>query len=213
MSALAALRKLAGDSLIYGISGTISRFLSVFLVPIYTRLFSPAEYGVISLTTSFFALMNILILFGLDNSVARWYYDTEDKSDRAKSLNTFLWTCFTVAAFFGAIPFGADLVYQAAALNRLILALSELYGSPAGGPKERAIAGAAGAGAALSAELVRQGLVRVLRGALPNRSSARGVAGALVGAALGYGAALTVGHFASEQLRSSRWRLPLPLGR
>jgi O-antigen/teichoic acid export membrane protein len=105
MSALAALRKLASDSLIYGISGTISRFLSVFLVPIYTRLFSPAEYGVISLTTSFFALMNILILFGLDNSVARWYYDTDDKSDQAESLNTFLWTCFTAAALFGVIIF------------------------------------------------------------------------------------------------------------
>jgi len=117
------------------------------------------------------------------------------------------------AAFFGAIPFGADLVYQAAALNRLILALSELYGSPAGGPKERAAAGAAGAGAALSAELLRQGLVRLLREVLPKRSAARGVAGTLVGAALGYGAALAVGRFAGEQLRSSRWRLPLPLGR
>jgi hypothetical protein len=113
------------------------------------------------------------------------------------------------AAFFGSIPFGADLVYQAAALNRLMLALAELHRAPADGPGERATAGLAGAAAALSAEVLRQGLVRLLRQLLPQRSSTRGIAGTLVGAALGYGAAIAVGRFAHEQLRRSRRLLPI----
>src|SRR4051812_24139569 len=99
------------------------------------------------------------------------------------------------AAFFGAIPFGADLVYQAAALNRLILALAEVYGAPSE-IGDRAAAGAAGAAAALSAGVLRQGLVRLVRELARGRSSARGVAGTLTGAAIGYGAALAVGRFA-----------------
>jgi hypothetical protein len=112
------------------------------------------------------------------------------------------------AAFFGASPFGAGLVYQAAALNRLVLALSELYGADDEGLGGRAAAGVAGAAAAFSAEVLRQGLVRLLRELLPRRTSARGAAGALAGAALGYGAALAVGGFAGEQLRRSRRLLP-----
>jgi hypothetical protein len=114
------------------------------------------------------------------------------------------------AAFFGAAPFGADLVYQAAALNRLILALSELYGADSATPAGRATAGAAGAAAAVSAEMLRQGLVRLLRQVAPRRASARGLAGAVAGAALGYGAALAVGRFAGEQLRRKRRLLPIP---
>ena len=112
------------------------------------------------------------------------------------------------AAFFGASPFGAGLVFQAAALNRLVLALSELYGAAGDGLGGRAAAGVAGAAAALSAEVLRQGLVRLLREMLPRRTSARGAAGALAGAALGYGAALAVGRFAGEQLRRHQRLLP-----
>jgi len=114
------------------------------------------------------------------------------------------------AAFFGAAPFGADLVYQAAALNRLILALSELYGADAKTPGGRAAAGAAGAAAAVTAELLRQGLVRLLRRTARQRGAARGIAGALAGAALGYAAALAVGRIAGEQLRRERRLLPIP---
>jgi hypothetical protein len=113
------------------------------------------------------------------------------------------------AAFFGASPFGADLVYQVAALNRLVLALSELYGVPVEGPGGRAAAGAAGVAAAVSAEILRQGLVRLLRRLVPGRASARGVAGMLAGAALGFGAALAIGGFTRDQLRRSRRLFPV----
>ncbi len=100
MSSLSMIKKLAGESVVYGLSGIISRFIGVFLIPIYTRVFVPADYGIISLITNSFTLLGILVILGMDNSLHRWYYEDEDEEDRKKSLNTFLWSCFVLAAAF-----------------------------------------------------------------------------------------------------------------
>lgn len=107
------------------------------------------------------------------------------------------------AAFFGAMPFGADLAYQAVTLNRLVLSLSAIYGGDAGG-RSRATGIAAGFSAGVGSELVRQALVRVLRGALPKHPGVRTVAGALAGGTLGYAAAFAVGRFAQDLFRGRR---------
>jgi hypothetical protein len=106
-------------------------------------------------------------------------------------------------AFFGAMPFGPDLAYQAMTLNRLVLSLSAIYGARGGG-QDRAAGVAAGLAVGLGSELARQGLVRVLRGAFGRRPGIRTAAGALVGGALGYAAAVAVGRFAQDVFRGRR---------
>ena len=111
------------------------------------------------------------------------------------------------------MPFGADLAYQAVALNRMVLALAALYGHPPS-PRDRAAGIGAGAGAGVASELLRQGVVQLLRRAFPRRPGLRTVAGALVGGALGYGAAMAIGRFAQGVFRGRhRIRLPLRLKR
>jgi hypothetical protein len=105
------------------------------------------------------------------------------------------------AAFFGSMPFGADLAWQVVALNRLVLSLAAVYGRPPSG-RERAAGIAAAAGAGVGSEVLRQGLVRLLRQAAPRRSAARTAIGALAGAALGYAAAVAIGRFARDAFRS-----------
>jgi hypothetical protein len=107
------------------------------------------------------------------------------------------------ASFFGSVPFGAGLAYQVVALNRLVLSLAALYGA-APSPRDRAAGVAAGAAAGISSEVLRQGLVKVLRRAIPRRPGVRTVAGALAGGALGYGAAVAVGRFARDAFRGPR---------
>jgi hypothetical protein len=107
------------------------------------------------------------------------------------------------AAFFGALPFGAGLAYQAVALNRLVLSLAALYGDEAGG-RSRATGVVAGFSAGLGSELVTQALVRVLRGAMPRRPGLRTVAGGLAGGAMGYAAAVAVGGFARDLFAERR---------
>ena len=101
--AISDLRKLAGESLIYGVSGMVTRFVSVFLVPVYTRIFDPSDYGVVSLVVTLAALLNILLILSLDNSMGRWYYDSEDEDERKVTLNCFLWSCIATAVLF-ALP-------------------------------------------------------------------------------------------------------------
>jgi O-antigen/teichoic acid export membrane protein len=62
------LKRLAGDFLIYGLSGVISKMIGIFLVPVYTRLFLPDDYGIINLINTTFFLIGILVVCGLDNS-------------------------------------------------------------------------------------------------------------------------------------------------
>ncbi|MEZ4739255.1 MAG: hypothetical protein R2818_07820 [Flavobacteriales bacterium] len=47
---MSALRNLAGQTAIYGLSSIGARFLNYLLVPLYTSkgVFEPAEYGVIT---------------------------------------------------------------------------------------------------------------------------------------------------------------------
>src|SRR5262249_24059273 len=104
------------------------------------------------------------------------------------------------AAFFGSMPFGADLAWQVVVLNRMVLSLAALYGRVPS-TAERAAALGAAAGASAGSDVLRRGLVRLLRGAAPGRGGARRVAGGLAGGALGYGAAIAVGRFAQKQFR------------
>jgi hypothetical protein len=105
----------------------------------------------------------------------------------------FVWT--GPAAFFGAMPAGPDLAFQVVALNRLILALAAIYRSSASGG-DRAAGVGAGLGAGLAADLVRRGIVSLLRRSFPRRPGARALAGGLVGGALGLGTAVAVGSLA-----------------
>ncbi|MBK7588372.1 MAG: oligosaccharide flippase family protein [Bacteroidetes bacterium] len=85
------LKQLAGESLIYGISSMLSRFIGIFLVPLYTRLLLPADYGALSLVNSTFYFIIVLAVFALDSAAARWYYDTEDINERKKTIASWFW--------------------------------------------------------------------------------------------------------------------------
>jgi O-antigen/teichoic acid export membrane protein len=98
---LSRLRALFSDSVVYGLSGVISRFIGIFLVPVYTRLFTPEDYGVLSLVASSLAVVSIFVGLGLDNSAHRWYWDTEDDADRRKTISSWAWCQLVTAAVFG----------------------------------------------------------------------------------------------------------------
>ena len=53
------LKQLSKDTAIYGISTMVGRFLNFLLVPFYTNIFAPSEYGIIQI---FFAYIAIIIL-------------------------------------------------------------------------------------------------------------------------------------------------------
>jgi O-antigen/teichoic acid export membrane protein len=86
------IKQLGSDTIVYGISGTIARSISIFLVPLYTRVFTPADYGVIAVITSLIALLTAFVILGLDNSSARWFYDSTDIAHRKSIISSWFWT-------------------------------------------------------------------------------------------------------------------------
>jgi O-antigen/teichoic acid export membrane protein len=97
------LKQITSDSLIYGISGVVSKMIGIFLVPIYTRLFLPKDYGIINLVNTTFILLTILIVCGLDSSFGRWFYDSEDDNERKRSFAAYMWFQLLLAIIIAAI--------------------------------------------------------------------------------------------------------------
>ncbi|MBK8845458.1 MAG: oligosaccharide flippase family protein [Bacteroidetes bacterium] len=98
MSTLARIKQLTGDSLIYGVGNILIKFISVFLIPIYTRFFQPADYGIISIANNAFALLSVFLVMGMDNAMAIFFYD-EQLDSKHRTLNTRTLFSLSVAVF------------------------------------------------------------------------------------------------------------------
>lgn len=101
MSTKKHLKTLVSDSAIYGIGGVLTRFIGVFLVPLYTRVFVPADYGVMSLVDTLNNLTALTVALGLDYSAARWYYDTQEVVDQRRTIASWFWAYQVCAAAGG----------------------------------------------------------------------------------------------------------------
>lgn len=69
---MSLLRKLAGQTAVYGLSSVLGRLLNYLLVPIYTAVFSPGEYGVVTELYAYIAFLNILYVYGLETAFFRF---------------------------------------------------------------------------------------------------------------------------------------------
>ena len=88
------LKQILGESAIYGLSGVITSFIGMFLMPIYTSVFEPRDYGIIALMGTTSTLISMFIIFGMDNAVSLWYWDKPDEKERRKQKRE---TAFTSA--------------------------------------------------------------------------------------------------------------------
>jgi len=77
------LKELTKDTAIYGISTMIGRFLNFILVPLYTNIFSPSDYGIIQLIYAYTAILNIVFIYGLDSAYLKFasFKDIGDEKD------------------------------------------------------------------------------------------------------------------------------------
>lgn len=66
------IKQLTKDTAIYGVSTIVGRFLTFLLVPFYTNIFSPDDYGVVANLYIFIAILNIVYIFGMDAAYLRF---------------------------------------------------------------------------------------------------------------------------------------------
>ena len=84
------LKELFSDTLIYGISSVFARFINYLLVPLYTGVFEPDRYGVISLVYVAIVLLNIFFTMGMESSYIRYGKNREEASGYFKTIQLFL---------------------------------------------------------------------------------------------------------------------------
>ena len=87
---ISKLLRLSKESLIYSLSGFAGRFIGIFFVPIYTRIFSPDQYGIIDLIATMTSFITLFLIMGLDSAVARYYVDAENDEDKKLTASTGL---------------------------------------------------------------------------------------------------------------------------
>ncbi len=92
------------DSLIYSSAVFLSRGVSLLLVPFYTRVLSPEDYGAIDLLYVFGSLISWFVTLGIAQGFGRFYPETAKGRERVLFASTLLW--FSCVAYFIFIATG-----------------------------------------------------------------------------------------------------------
>ncbi|NOX87273.1 MAG: polysaccharide biosynthesis protein [Chlorobi bacterium] len=75
------IKKLAGETIIYGLGTIIPRILNYLLVPFYTRIFSQNDYGQITELYAWVALIMVFLTYGMETAFFR-YAQLEKKPNK-----------------------------------------------------------------------------------------------------------------------------------
>lgn len=82
---MTALKRLAGQTAIYGIPSILGRILGYLLVPLYTRIFAPGDYGTVNVFYSYASLLMVILTYGMETAFFRF---NENESDKEKVFST-----------------------------------------------------------------------------------------------------------------------------
>ena len=98
-----SLKKLLSDSVIYGLSSIVGRFLNYLLVPLYTYKIAAAsgDYGIITNIYAYTALLLVILTFGMETTF--FYFANKPEVDDRRAFSTALSSVGTVAAVFVAL--------------------------------------------------------------------------------------------------------------
>lgn len=77
----AEIRRLGSQTLIYGVGGIALQLVGIVTLPIFARVFSPAEFGVIELATVLLAILMIVVDGGMASASQRSYFDHGDEEE------------------------------------------------------------------------------------------------------------------------------------
>lgn len=84
------LRELFSDTLIYGISNVLARFINYLLVPFYTDVFSPARYGIVGLIYAAITFLNVIFTFGMESAYLRYAENRKEAANIFKTIQLSL---------------------------------------------------------------------------------------------------------------------------
>jgi len=94
---LKSVKTLLTTSLVYGLGNVASKFIGFFFLPVFTRYLSPGEFGIFDTFSIILFLTTTISLIGTDSAMSRFYYDSEDLSDRQLTITSTIVLSFAVS--------------------------------------------------------------------------------------------------------------------
>ena len=73
---------------IYGLIPVFGKFISIILLPLYTRVLTPEDYGAQDVLIQLAIFLTFLINLELYSGVGRYFYDKKDIIERKKLIST-----------------------------------------------------------------------------------------------------------------------------
>jgi O-antigen/teichoic acid export membrane protein len=97
---LSLLKKLAGQTAVYGLSSIIGRLLNYLLVPLYTRIFLTDEYGIVTELYAYVAFLIVILTYGLETALFNF---SRSEPDKEKVYSTILTSILSSSAVFAVV--------------------------------------------------------------------------------------------------------------
>lgn len=94
---MSSLKKLAGQTAVYGLSTILGRFLNYLLVPLHTALFSKADFGTVAEMYGYVSFLNVVLMYGMETAYFRF---SNINKDNPKVFSTALISIFTTSVVF-----------------------------------------------------------------------------------------------------------------
>lgn len=95
---MSAIKKLVGQTAIYGVSSILARFLNFLLTPFYTGVFSEDQFGIITELYAYVAFLIVLLTYGMETSFFR--YSTKPGVNPQTAYNNSLYSVTVTSVFF-----------------------------------------------------------------------------------------------------------------
>ncbi|WP_281514878.1 oligosaccharide flippase family protein [Phocaeicola sartorii] len=94
---------LAKNSLLYVISTISVKATSFLLLPFYSHLISPDEYGYVYVITAFVNFMSLFMTLSLHGALARFFFDCESEGEVKQLYSTIVLYIFCISTFFALV--------------------------------------------------------------------------------------------------------------
>jgi len=79
-------KQLLSDSVIYGVGAIFAKGIGFLLLPIYTRVFTPAEYGTIEMLVVVNGFLSAFLMMGMDSAQSFFFFEQKKKGVEAQSV-------------------------------------------------------------------------------------------------------------------------------
>jgi O-antigen/teichoic acid export membrane protein len=115
-----SISSLASDTVIYGVSTVLSRFLTFLLTPLFTNYLTKHEVGEISGIYAMIAFVNIVYSLGMEPAFMRFWEKGNDENN-ARVFSVSFWT----VALLGVVVTGLTMVFAGPIASSSVLQLGE----------------------------------------------------------------------------------------